>query len=132
MDASSIAHRWKYDVFVIDAETIAQKSISAREMICTYFKMIGTLNFGSDTAIKEGELVKRTGSIVDVPTGKAYYFMLLGVLSRRTLGRLLMEDGANSKRSTSKKTLSKWKASWVIERKVVQRSLCKLGYKSGR
>ncbi|KAH0632784.1 hypothetical protein KY284_035570 [Solanum tuberosum] len=29
------------------------------------------LVFGSDTAIKEGDLVKRTGSIVDVPAGKA-------------------------------------------------------------
>ncbi|GMN55891.1 hypothetical protein TIFTF001_025017 [Ficus carica] len=27
--------------------------------------------FGSDTAIKEGDLVKRTGSIVDVPAVKA-------------------------------------------------------------
>ena len=32
---------------------------------------VGIVVFGSDTAIKEGDLVKRTGSIVDVPVGKA-------------------------------------------------------------
>nr|XP_043612600.1 ATP synthase subunit alpha, mitochondrial-like [Erigeron canadensis] len=32
---------------------------------------VGIVVFGSDTAIKEGDLVKRTGSIVDVPAGKA-------------------------------------------------------------
>ncbi|KAI3664639.1 hypothetical protein L1987_89589 [Smallanthus sonchifolius] len=33
---------------------------------------VGIVVFGSDTAIKEGDLVKRTGSIVDVPCGKGY------------------------------------------------------------
>ncbi|KAL1105209.1 hypothetical protein V6Z11_D04G118000 [Gossypium hirsutum] len=32
---------------------------------------VGIVVFGSDTAIKEGDLVKHTGSIVDVPAGKA-------------------------------------------------------------
>nr|YP_010881058.1 ATP synthase F1 subunit alpha [Apopellia endiviifolia]WIA66191.1 ATP synthase F1 subunit alpha [Apopellia endiviifolia]WIA66232.1 ATP synthase F1 subunit alpha [Apopellia endiviifolia] len=32
---------------------------------------VGIVIFGSDTAIKEGDIVKRTGSIVDVPVGKA-------------------------------------------------------------
>nr|ULQ69627.1 ATPase subunit 1 [Juncus alatus]ULQ69698.1 ATPase subunit 1 [Juncus himalensis] len=32
---------------------------------------VGIVVFGSDTAIKEGDLVKRTGSIVDVPAGRA-------------------------------------------------------------
>ncbi|XP_058103456.1 ATP synthase subunit alpha, chloroplastic-like [Magnolia sinica] len=32
---------------------------------------VGIVVFGSDTAIKEGDLVKRTGSIVDVPARKA-------------------------------------------------------------
>lgn len=31
---------------------------------------VGIVVFGSDTAIKEGDIVKRTGSIVDVPVGK--------------------------------------------------------------
>ncbi|KAG8044301.1 hypothetical protein GUJ93_ZPchr0138g36 [Zizania palustris] len=34
---------------------------------------VGIVVFGSDTAIKEGDLVKRTGSIVDVPAGKAMW-----------------------------------------------------------
>jgi len=32
---------------------------------------VGIVIFGSDTAIKEGDIVKRTRSIVDVPIGKA-------------------------------------------------------------
>lgn len=32
---------------------------------------VGIVVFGNDVAIKEGDLVKRTGSIVDVPVGKA-------------------------------------------------------------
>ncbi|KAH0745713.1 hypothetical protein KY285_007370 [Solanum tuberosum] len=32
---------------------------------------VGIVVFGSDTAIKEGDLVKRTRSIADVPAGKA-------------------------------------------------------------
>jgi F-type H+-transporting ATPase subunit alpha len=32
---------------------------------------VGIVIFGSDTAIKEGDIVKRIGSIVDVPVGKA-------------------------------------------------------------
>jgi len=37
---------------------------------------VGIVVFGSDTSIKEGDLVKRTGSIVDVPVfvrGKKVY-----------------------------------------------------------
>ena len=32
---------------------------------------VGVVLFGSDTGINEGDIVKRTGSIVDVPVGKA-------------------------------------------------------------
>jgi len=31
---------------------------------------VGIVCFGSDTNIREGDIVKRTGSIVDVPVGK--------------------------------------------------------------
>ena len=31
---------------------------------------VGVVLFGSDTGIKEGDIVKRTGNIVDVPVGK--------------------------------------------------------------
>ncbi|KAI3964408.1 hypothetical protein MKX01_028743 [Papaver californicum] len=43
--------------------------------------------FGSDTAIKEGDIVKKTGSIVDVPAGKA---MLGRVVHHRRLLFLLL------------------------------------------
>ncbi|GMH13106.1 hypothetical protein Nepgr_014947 [Nepenthes gracilis] len=49
---------------------------------------VGIVVFGSDTAIKEGDLVKRTGSIVDVPAGKA---MLGRVVDAWEY--LLMEEG---------------------------------------
>src|ERR1700758_115176 len=32
---------------------------------------VGVVIFGSDTTIKEGDTVKRTGTIVDVPVGKS-------------------------------------------------------------
>lgn len=38
-------------------------------------KNVGVVLFGSDTAINEGDTVKRTGTIVDVPVG-------LGMLGR--------------------------------------------------
>ena len=31
---------------------------------------VGVVVFGNDSAIKEGDFVKRTGTIVDVPVGK--------------------------------------------------------------
>ena len=33
---------------------------------------VGVVIFGSDKTIKEGDVVKRTGSIVDVPIGKGF------------------------------------------------------------
>ncbi|GJR87940.1 ATP synthase subunit alpha, mitochondrial [Tanacetum coccineum] len=40
---------------------------------------VGIVVFSSDTAIKEGDLVKRTGSIMDVPAGKA----MLGCVTQK-------------------------------------------------
>jgi F-type H+-transporting ATPase subunit alpha len=34
---------------------------------------VGIVVFGGDTAIKEGDLVKRTGSIVDVPDNTSHF-----------------------------------------------------------
>ena len=34
---------------------------------------VGVVIFGSDKSIKEGDVVKRTESIVEVPTGKALF-----------------------------------------------------------
>ena len=33
---------------------------------------VGVVIFGNDKSIKEGDIVKRTNSIVEVPTGKAF------------------------------------------------------------
>ncbi|NCP11269.1 MAG: hypothetical protein GW859_04820, partial [Sphingomonadales bacterium] len=44
---------------------------------------VGVVIFGSDAAIKEGDTVKRTGDIVDVPVGKG----LLGRVRHRRRAR---------------------------------------------
>ncbi|KAJ0791392.1 putative H(+)-transporting two-sector ATPase [Helianthus annuus] len=48
---------------------------------------VGIVVFGSDTTIKEGDLVKRTGSIVDVPTGKAMLGRVVDALGVPIHGR---------------------------------------------
>ncbi|KAK4414740.1 ATP synthase subunit alpha, mitochondrial [Sesamum alatum] len=48
---------------------------------------VGIVVFGSDTAIKEGDLVKRTGSIVDVPAVKAMLGRVVDALGVRIDGR---------------------------------------------
>ncbi|WMV46531.1 hypothetical protein MTR67_039916 [Solanum verrucosum] len=48
--------------------------------------------FGSDTAIKEGDLVKRTGSIVDVPAGKAMLGRVVDGLGVPIDGRGALSD----------------------------------------
>ncbi|GKC01609.1 ATP1 protein [Tanacetum coccineum] len=73
--------------------------------------MIGTLNFGSDTAIKEGELVKRTGSIVDVPTGKAMLGRVVDALGVPIDGRGALSDHERRRVEV--------KAPGIIERKFV-------------
>ncbi|XVF88329.1 hypothetical protein PTKIN_Ptkin19aG0041200 [Pterospermum kingtungense] len=41
---------------------------------------VGIVVFGSDTAIKKGDLIKHTRSIVDVPTRKAMLRRVVDVL----------------------------------------------------
>nr|GFB42582.1 ATPase subunit 1, mitochondrial [Tanacetum cinerariifolium] len=53
---------------------------------------VGIVDFGSDTAIKEGDLVKRTGSIVDVPAGKAMLGHVVDALEVPTDGRGALSD----------------------------------------
>ncbi|KAJ0798557.1 putative H(+)-transporting two-sector ATPase (mitochondrion) [Helianthus annuus] len=52
----------------------------------------GIVVFGSDTAIKEGDLVKRTGSIVDVPAGKAMLGRVVDALGVPIDGRGALSD----------------------------------------
>jgi F-type H+-transporting ATPase subunit alpha len=61
---------------------------------------VGIVVFGSDTAIKEGDLVKRTGSIVDVPAGKAMLGRVVDALGVPIDGRgalITSEDVSKSK-----------------------------------
>ncbi|KAI3481145.1 hypothetical protein L1887_56578 [Cichorium endivia] len=53
---------------------------------------VGIVVFGSDTAIKEGDLVKRTGSIVDVPAGKAMLGRVVDALGVPIDGRGALSD----------------------------------------
>ncbi|PNX80469.1 ATPase subunit 1, partial [Trifolium pratense] len=48
--------------------------------------------FGSDTSIKEGDLVKRTGSIMDVHAGKAMLGLVVDGLGVLIDGRGALSD----------------------------------------
>jgi F0F1-type ATP synthase alpha subunit len=48
---------------------------------------VGVVLFGSDTAIKEGDIVKRTGNIVDSLGLLNEYHNYLGMLPRSSCGR---------------------------------------------
>ena len=72
---------------------------------------VGVVIFGSDRAIKEGDTVKRTGSIVDVPVGK-------GLLGRVVDGLGNPIDGKGPIDSTER-ALAELKAPGIIPRKSV-------------
>lgn len=76
---------------------------------------VGVVLFGSDTLIKEGDTVKRTGKIVDVPVGK-------GTLGRvvDALGNAI--DGKGPLKSSSR-TLVEAKAPGIIARKSVHQPM---------
>ena len=50
---------------------------------------VGIVIFGSDTLIKEGDVVKRTGAIVDVPTGPALLGRVVDALGNPIDGKVL-------------------------------------------
>ena len=50
---------------------------------------VGVVIFGSDKSIKEGDVVKRTNSIVEVPTGKSLLEELLTDLEILLMERVL-------------------------------------------
>nr|YP_010194791.1 hypothetical protein LK293_mgp104 [Arctium tomentosum]QZZ81530.1 hypothetical protein [Arctium tomentosum] len=72
---------------------------------------VGVVVFGSDTAIKEGDLVKRTGSIVDVPAGKAMLGRVVDALGVPIDGRGALSDHERRRVEV--------KAPGIIERKSV-------------
>ena len=76
---------------------------------------VGVVLFGSDTAISEGDTVKRTGNIVDVPVGKS------------TLGRVLDALGnpidGKGPLKAEKRSLVEAKAPGIIARKSVHQPM---------
>nr|GEV66759.1 ATP synthase F1 subunit 1, mitochondrial [Tanacetum cinerariifolium] len=76
-----------------------------------FVKLRGIVVFGSDTAIKEGDLVKCTGFIVDVPTGKAMLGRVVDALGVPIDGRGALSD--HERRRVEVKALG------IIERKSV-------------
>jgi F-type H+-transporting ATPase subunit alpha len=72
---------------------------------------VGIVVFGSDTAIKEGDLVKRTGSIVDVPAGKAMLGRVVDALGIPIDGKGALGDHERRRVEV--------KAPGIIERKSV-------------
>ncbi len=72
---------------------------------------VGVVIFGSDRSIKEGDIVKRTGTIVDVPVGK-------GLLGRVVDGLGNPIDGKGPIDATERR-LAETKAPGIIPRKSV-------------
>nr|ANA57037.1 ATP synthase F1 subunit alpha [Pyramimonas parkeae] len=72
---------------------------------------VGVVVFGSDTEIKEGDLVKRTGSIVDVPVGKGMLGRVVDALGMPIDGKGPLKD--------IKKRRVEMKAPGIISRKSV-------------
>jgi len=58
---------------------------------------VGVVIFGSDRGIKEGDTVKRTGTIVDVPTGKGLLGRVVDGLGIPIDGKGPIEDAARSR-----------------------------------
>jgi F-type H+-transporting ATPase subunit alpha len=78
---------------------------------------VGIVVFGNDVAIKEGDLVKRTGSIVDVPVGKALPGRVVDALGVPIDGKgALQVEYAERRRVEAK-------APGIIERKSVHEPL---------
>jgi proton translocating ATP synthase F1 alpha subunit len=72
---------------------------------------VGVVIFGSDTEIKEGDIVKRTGSIVDVPVGK-------GMLGRVVDALGIPIDGKGPLKDVQRRRVE-LKAPGIIARKSV-------------
>jgi proton translocating ATP synthase F1 alpha subunit len=58
---------------------------------------VGVVLFGSDTAINEGDIVKRTGNIVDVPVGKGTLGRVLDALGNPIDGKGVLRNVTRSR-----------------------------------
>ena len=61
---------------------------------------VGVVIFGSDKTIKEGDIVKRTGSIVDVPTGKGLLGRVVDALGNPIDGKGALKNVKRSRVET--------------------------------
>ena len=59
---------------------------------------VGVVIFGDDRSIKEGDIVKRTGAIVDVPTGKSLLGRVVDALGNPIDGKEALKKGVTRKR----------------------------------
>ena len=58
---------------------------------------VGVVIFGDDRAIKEGDIVKRTGAIVDVPIGKELLGRVVDALGNPIDGKKSLNKGLKKK-----------------------------------
>ena len=72
---------------------------------------VGIVVFGEDTGIKEGDTVKRTGAIVDVPVGKELLGRVMDGLGNELDGKGALE--------TNERRLAEMKAPGIIPRRSV-------------
>eukprot|EP00999_Lentomonas_sp_LEN2_P001532 NODE_258_length_1794_cov_101.954409_g231_i0.p1 GENE.NODE_258_length_1794_cov_101.954409_g231_i0~~NODE_258_length_1794_cov_101.954409_g231_i0.p1 ORF type:complete len:582 (-),score=177.47 NODE_258_length_1794_cov_101.954409_g231_i0:49-1710(-) len=102
-----------YGLKNVQAEEMVEFSSGVRGMALNLeADNVGIVIFGSDTLIKEGDIVKRTGAIVDVPTGPA----LLGRVVD-PLGNPI--DGKGPLVGETKRSRVQMKAPGIIPRKSV-------------
>src|SRR5213079_157501 len=67
---------------------------------------VGVVIFGSDSTIKEGDTVKRTGAIVDVPVGKGLLGRVVDPLGIRSMARARSATSPSAVASTSRRPAS--------------------------
>ena len=60
---------------------------------------VGVVIFGDDRNIREGDTVKRTGAIVDVPVGKGLLGRVVDISGSPIDGKGPIEDAAHARRS---------------------------------
>nr|QJH92147.1 ATP synthase F1 subunit alpha [Taxus baccata] len=83
---------------------------------------VGIVVFGNDVAIKEGDLVKRTGSIVDVPVGKALLGRVVDALGVPIDGKGALQAHISGGEGAERRRVEA-KAPGIIERKSVHEPL---------
>lgn len=62
---------------------------------------VGVVVFGNDKLIKEGDIVKRTGAIVDVPVGEELLGRVVDALGNAIDGKVRPVIGSLEKSSTN-------------------------------